>query len=222
MNGIEIFKTNKEQLQYTKNVHKILQHYVKEENEHKNISETITNPIDYLYVHHFMNSQKKSSVIEKFLANILNGSIISSSLDKGDIFVNNPPHQFKNIADSYIELKTSTFNKKGALNIRQIRLYQDINYYLCSYINELNPYDSSFYLLTKEQMVEEVHANPQFTHGTKNANNDKINPEYSLTIYMNTNNIKKKEWDDKYKYYALEKLFLSYIKDSFIQSIENK
>lgn len=151
-------------------------------------------PSELFLMYSFMNAQQKASSIEKFIYKKLGGEKVGSSEDKGDA----------KIKDKYYEIKTSTTNQGNNLNIRQIRLYQDVDYYICSYIMERDLEKSRVYLLTKEEMIEEVSKIGGFTHGTKKANENKINPEHSITIDVyNENNENTKRWNKKYWYNAL-------------------
>lgn len=153
--------------------------------------ELFNNPSELFLLYSFMNAQQKSSAIEKFIYKKLGGEKVKSSDDKGDAKING----------EYYELKTSTTNKGDNLNIRQIRLYQDVDYYICSYIKERDLINSRIYKLTKEEMIEEVSKIGGFTHGTKKANENKINPEYSITVNVyNENNENTRRWNDKYWY----------------------
>lgn len=57
----------------------------------------------------------------------MNYQSVSASFNKGDAKDNN---------DNYYEFKTSFTNKDEKLNIRQIRPWQNIDFYYCFYINE--------------------------------------------------------------------------------------
>lgn len=129
-------------------------------------------PKDLFFLYNFLNPQKKAVSIERFIYTKMGGSKVSASLDRGDALIDG----------KYCEIKTSTTNEKENLNMRQIRLYQDVDKYICIYIDEMNLQESKTYVLTKEQMEYEVELIGGYTHGTKEANKGNAIPEYSITI----------------------------------------
>ena len=166
-----------------------------------NISIEETNNAQLFYLSTAMlTAQQKAPLGEKFLRNKLKMQKVSSSEDRGDAVDNNK---------KYYEFKTSFTNKDQNLNIRQIRLWQDINYYYCIYINEEELDKSLFFILTKEQMIEEVALCGSYTHGTVVANSVNIHKEYSITIPVyNDNNIKTKRWKERYLSQKLKEAIL--------------
>lgn len=132
-------------------------------------------------------AQAKAPEVEKFIARKLGYIKISPSLNRGD---------FKTSDDKYIELKNSFSNKDECLNLRQIRLWQKIDYYLCMYINETDLSKSIVMLLSHEQMEKEVAEHGSATHGTSTSNANNKNIEYSITLSVNGSPMKS--WIEKY------------------------
>lgn len=132
-------------------------------------------------------AQAKAPEVEKFVARKLGYTKISPSLNRGD---------FKTSDDKYIELKNSFSNKDECLNLRQLRLWQKIDYYLCMYINETDLSKSIVMLLSHEQMEKEVAEHGSATHGTSTSNANNKNIEYSITLSVNGSPIKS--WIEKY------------------------
>ena len=134
--------------------------------------------------------QAKAPLGEKFLCNLLGFRRLSSRENRGDAI---------DELGRYYEFKNSFTNQAKNLNIRQIRLWQEIDFYYCFYINEEDLSRSIFFVLSKEQMIEEVALCGGFTHGTIEANAVNQHCEYSITIpiYNNTN-IKTKRWKERY------------------------
>ena len=127
---------------------------------------------------------------EKFLCDILELKRVSSRNDRGDAVDSEGLHY---------EFKTSFTNQAENLNIRQIRLWQDVDFYYCIYINEVDLDKSLFFVLSKEEMVEEVELCGGFTHGTVEANKNNTNSEFSITIPVyKEQNEKTKRWKEKY------------------------
>lgn len=137
-----------------------------------------------------LTAQAKAPMGEKFLCNLLGFTRVSSREDRGDAV---------DEKGFYYEFKNSFTNKQQNLNIRQIRLWQDIDYYYCFYINEEDLDKSLFFILTKEEMIEEVALCGGYTHGTIASNAVNEHNEYSITIPIyNDKNEKTKRWKEKY------------------------
>lgn len=137
-----------------------------------------------------LSTQKKAPLGDDFLRDKLNMEKVSPSLDRGDA---------KDSNGIYYEFKTSYTNEAQNLNMRQIRLWQDVNWYYCIYINEQDLDKSLFFILSKEEMEKEVELCGGFTHGTAVANAVNQHSEYSITIPIyNDNNEKTKRWKEKY------------------------
>lgn len=147
---------------------------------------------------HF-SAQKKAPLGEKFFCHQLHFTPVPSSADRGDAHDDN----------FYYEFKTSFTNDAHNLNIRQLRLWQDVDYYYCAYIDEHNLNDSLFFILTKEQMINEVALCGSYTHGTIKANSVNQHCEYSITIPLKSKNSEKtKRWKELYLSNELkEKIF---------------
>lgn len=181
----EIKEKNKKILDRAKKIEEILQ----TTDLTKDITEC-DNAWLYYTVTSSFTAQKKAPMGETFLCNKLKFTKVSSSEDRGDAVDEN---------GLYYEFKNSFTNQAQNLNIRQIRLWQPIDFYYCFYINEEELDKSLFFVLTKEQMEEEVHLCGGYTHGTIQANEKNVNREYSITIPVyNDNNEKTKRWKAKY------------------------
>lgn len=147
-----------------------------------------------------LTAQQKAPLGEKFLCNKLHFQKVPPNENRGDAVDCNK---------KYYEFKNSFTNEKKNLNIRQIRLWQDIDYYYCIYINEENLDESLFFILTKEQMAEEVALCGSYTHGTVIANSVNEHKEYSITIPVyNDKNIKTQRWKKKYLSQKLKEMVL--------------
>ena len=147
-----------------------------------------------------LTAQKKAPMGEKFLCHKLNMIRVPPSEDRGDARDNN---------NLYYEFKNSFTNEAQNLNIRQIRLWQDVDFYYCIYINEQDLNKSLFFVLSKEEMEKEVELCGGFTHGTAIANAVNQHSEYSITIPVyNDNNEKTKRWKQKYLSQSLKERIL--------------
>ena len=160
--------------------------------EQRELSDSINllnvKPDLFFYCLSLLSTQQKAPLCEEYIIKQLKGEKIKSSLDRGDFKING----------EYYELKCSFNNKGENLNIRQIRLYQDVNYYLCGYVDIFCLKKSYFYILTKIEMEKEVRMLGSFTHGTKAAQKEKGNSEYSITIPINPLNDTFLRWNEKY------------------------
>ena len=148
----------------------------------------ISDPQIFFDVISLGTAQAKAPEFEKYLSKKTGWTKISPKLNRGDYY-----DQKKNL---YIELKASFTNKEECLNLRQIRLWQSVDYYLAIYIDHNMLAESRVYLLTHTQMCEEVQRYGSATHGTTLANKENTNIEYSVTIPMKSS--KRLEWDKKY------------------------
>ena len=137
-----------------------------------------------------LSAQAKAPLGEKFLCNLLGYTRVSPREDRGDAV---------DKEGVYYEFKNSFTNQQQNLNIRQIRLWQNVDYYYCFYINEENLEKSIFFILTKEEMIKEVALCGGYTHGTVTANAVNEHHEYSITIpiYNDKNKITQR-WKEKY------------------------
>lgn len=137
-----------------------------------------------------LTAPAKAPLGEKFLCNLLGYTRVSSREDRGDAV---------DKEGIYYEFKNSFTNQRQNLNIRQIRLWQNVDYYYCFYINEEDLDKSVFFILTKDEMIKEVALCGGYTHGTVTANAVNEHNEYSITIPIyNDKNEKTKRWKEKY------------------------
>lgn len=142
--------------------------------------EDINSLEDFLQIISSLSTQAKAPLVEKFLAKRNSWKKLSPSQEKGD---------FIDKDGNYIELKVSFHNKEEKLNLRQVRLYQNIDKYICYYFDDMEKLqdNSKCFILSKEEMEQEVKSAGSFTHGTKRANQENKNVEYSITIPMKDN-----------------------------------
>lgn len=150
----------------------------------------MTNGYNFYTLISLLSAQKKAPLVEKFLCKKMNYQLVPAPLNKGDAKDNN---------NCYYEFKTSFTNKGEKLNIRQIRPWQNIDFYYCFYINENDIDKSVFFVLTKDEMLKEIKECGSYTHGTKKANENNQNKEFSITIDVyNIENTTTKRWYNLY------------------------
>lgn len=190
----DISLANKKQLQKSLKIKELLRNIPND----KEIWECKNGELFYLATSN-LTTQMKAPLGEKFLCHMLNLKAVSSKENRGDAVDNN---------NVYYEIKCSFTNKEENLNIRQIRLWQDIDYYYCFYINEEELEKSLFFILSKKQMEEEVRLCGSCSHGTIEVNKNNFNKEYSITIPAYKNTEKAKRWKEKYLSIDLKKKIL--------------
>lgn len=148
--------------------------------------EDIQSPADFFAICSVLSAQQKALAIEKFVTEIFDGKHVPSKANRGDF----------RVGDIFYESKMSTTNARRIMNIRQIRLYQQVDYYVCGYIDELNLEKSKCFILTKDEMSHEVDLHGSFTHGTKTENAIRSNSEYSISIAIGSAMMAR--WEENY------------------------
>lgn len=186
----EVYNENKKVLNRALYVQNLLEGAL---NKGVSLTDDIVNCDDaYLYYTSTasLTAQAKAPLGERFLCNLLGYTRVSSREDRGDAV---------DKEGIYYEFKNSFTNQRQNLNIRQIRLWQNVDYYYCFYINEEDLDKSVFFILTKDEMIKEVALCGGYTHGTITANAVNEHNEYSITIPIyNDKNEKTKRWKEKY------------------------
>lgn len=187
-------QSKKKELQKAKEeINQILYAIEKIENKYENINSILDindGIIFFALLKTYNTPQKKSPIAQSFIIKKLGGREVSPSENCGDFILDNKK----------IELKVSFTNAAETLNIRQIRPWQDVDFYYCFYIDENNINNSNFYILSKEEMNFEIELCGSATHGTKTANENNQNIEYSITIpQKNETRSKKTHRWEQYK-----------------------
>ena len=184
----EIQKQNLMVLEKAQKVDSLI-HQFSEKDLNTNVYEITEGYIFYALISSLV-PQSKGTLVEKFLCKKMNYQRVPKSFNRGDAKDNN---------NNYYEFKTSFTNKDEKLNIRQIRPWQNVDFYYCFYINENDIDKSVFFVLTKDEMLKEIEECGSYTHGTKKANENNQNKEFSITIDVyNIKNTTTKRWYDLY------------------------
>lgn len=166
-----------------------LQMLLKQEQCDTNIEECKNSFLFYTVISNY-SVQRKAPLSDKYLIRKLGYQSVSASQNRGDAC---------DKAGHYYEFKTSFTNKGNKLNLRQIRLWQPVDFYYCFFINEEDFSQSLAFVLTKEQMEEEAKLLGGATHGTAAANSENKHIEISITIDVyNIKNEANKRWREKY------------------------
>ena len=185
MNISEIKNKYLEELKRAKEILNIIEKY----DDKEDIINISSNKVFYSLIAGY-SVQSKAPLSDKHLFQYFNFIPVSAAENRGDA---------KDVNNFYYEFKTSSTNKGNNLNIRQIRLWQNVDYYYCFFINEEDIQKSLFFKLSHEEMEEEVKLFGSATHGTSKANESNNNIEYSITIPIyNLQNKKTIRWRDRY------------------------
>jgi hypothetical protein len=129
-----------------------------------------------------LNPQSYGSRIERRIIRDSQNYKVPASLGRGDM---------KSAGESYYEIKNSIVtDANNGLNLVQIRLWQDVDYYLCiAYdIRDIENFKSYIFLLTHDEMVEQCKYQANAAHGTTKANIDNTNVEMRFSIPIDENN----------------------------------
>lgn len=157
--------------------------------ERKPMWEQIVDPSDFFAITGYVRSaQCKSTDIEYFISRMMGWDEIAASENRGDAKADG----------RFFELKTSTTNVRYGANFRQIRPWQKVDYYICSYVNEDDLSKSHCWKLTKKQMLSEIAERGTASHGTHDANETNGHVEYSISFQIDSDACD--EWDRKYRY----------------------
>lgn len=138
-----------------------------------------------------LNPQSYGSRIEKYIQTKLDWEKINASLNEGDL---------KSKSDKNLELKASILTpNNNNLNLVQIRLFHDVDYYLCiAYdLRNLPEYKKYMFLLTHDEMELETKT-ACAAHGTKDSNLLNENIELRMSLVCEENNEVFKRWKKLY------------------------
>ena len=138
----------------------------------------------------FLTPQSYGSRVESYLKDKMNCVKNSSASNNGDLCVNNKNIEIK------ISILTPTNNN---LNIVQIRLFHDIDYYLCVAFDMRNiaSYRKYVFLLSHEDMEKET-IRASAAHGTKSVNKNNQNVELRLGLICDDNDKTFERWKKTY------------------------
>lgn len=127
--------------------------------------------------------QKRTVFLEDRMKHMFSWKTVNPLDERGDYLDTNNKH---------FELKCSSTNDSNTINVLQLRPWQDVDYYRIIYFDLNDSKKSKSYVLSRDEMLEEIKKYGQPTHGTKNANmvNNKIEYGFHLPI--------ENEWDNKY------------------------
>lgn len=185
MNVQEIKKSYEEKLRQLQESLSLLEQY----DDNEDVINITSNKLFYQIISGY-SVQKKAPISDKHLIAFFSFDAVPASQNHGDA---------KDDKENFYEFKTSFTNKGNNLNIRQIRLWQKVDFYYCFFINEQEIEKSLFFKLSHEEMLQEVSMCGSATHGAKQANEVNQNIEYSITIPVyDLNNAKTRRWKEKY------------------------
>ena len=146
---------------------------------------------EYIKGMSLLNPQSYGSKIEKKIKEELNCIKLKAKDDCGDIC---------SINGKNIEVKISILTLiNSALNLVQIRLFHNVDYYLCVAYDcrNISNYKKYIFLLTHDEMESECE-NANAAHGTKSVNEINKNVELRLSVICDENNTLFQKWCEKY------------------------
>jgi len=149
--------------------------------------------------------------IQNYIRNRLKWNKVAAEDELGDIM--KPLDPGLGAHGKFVEVKSSLLTlTNNILNMVQIRLFHDIDYYLGVAYDLRDPsnFESFKFLLTHDQMVEEC-KNANAAHGTKSVNESNEKVEKALRISCNEGNPKFERWKKMYRvdsYEGIEKSVL--------------
>lgn len=140
-----------------------------------------------------LNPQSYGSRIEKRIQNELGYTKIKPSENSGDIRsrCNKPAN---------VEVKISILTPQNdSLNMVQIRLFHDVDYYLCVAYDcrNISEYKRYIFLLTHDEMEMEC-VNASAAHGTNTVNELNKNIELRMSVICEDDNEQFHSWKNKY------------------------
>jgi len=138
-----------------------------------------------------INPQSYGSKIEKRIQNELGYTKIKSSENSGDI---------RSPCNKNVEVKISILTPQNDfLNMVQIRLFHNVNYYLCVAYDcrNISEYKRYIFLLTHDEMKMECR-NASAAHGTNTVNELNKNIELRMSLICKDENKQFHLWKNKY------------------------
>lgn len=106
----------------------------------------------YAYCHQFMNPNEYGAHSERRIMNDLGLERCTRNID-AKAYTGRYNKEVK------VEIKTSYKGLNGLYSVRNLRLWQDVNFYLLCLIDPDNNYEPRFMLLTKEDMYYRLRLN---------------------------------------------------------------
>ena len=139
-----------------------------------------------------LNAQARGPIAERLLCEALQGTPVPASQNRGDVISRG----------RHIEIKSSFSSQ--TLNLRQIRIWQDVDYAVIHAPVENGPEHCRAYRLTHAEMETEINKIGGFTHGTKEVASRNTHPEHSITLSRKTENPHFLRWERQYRDRELE------------------
>ena len=119
-----------------------------------------------------LTPQSRSSLYENAIIFALNGTKNKAKDNIGDAKIDGTNY----------EIKVSGVNVDKCLHMVQLRPWQDTDY-LIQFIDMDNKYTSTYFVLTHDEMANEIKLlNANAAHGTEESNKENKNVEYRITL----------------------------------------
>ena len=139
-----------------------------------------------------LNPQSYGARIETYIKERLGFTKVKAKDNRGDIM--------NSVANLFYEVKISLLTLSNpALNLVQIRLWQENDYYLCvAYdLRDISNYRKYIFLLTHDEIEKECER-ANAAHGTSVSNSNNKNVELRLSIICDENNDTFNRWKGNY------------------------
>ncbi|MGY5139590.1 hypothetical protein ACUZ9N_02535 [Mycoplasmopsis gallinarum] len=154
----------------------------------------IENAEEFFKIISFLTPQSKSIWIETKIIEKLELKKIKANLNRGDAINKN---------NEYIEIKISTPSKFGnILNLVQIRPFQNLDYYFCVFVDDINFQNNFFFVLNKKEMDTEIKLIGTNAHISGNKNQHK---EFRISIKIDLKDVNFQRWLKHYRNSEIER-----------------
>lgn len=116
---------------------------------------------------------------------------VDDRMDRGDIFFNYFPKRYymydsDKLESTYYEIKLSFLGKNGNFTIRNLRFYQDLDGYLITLVDCLYDFKPTFYLISKDNLLNNCGLTFTGMNGTKQRNKNNMDIGYGTQFKVNS------------------------------------
>jgi hypothetical protein len=170
-----------------------------------------------------LSPQRYGLRMQDYFGYMLNFKKVPSKKDRGD---------YLSTTGQFVEFKCSFLKEyQREINVKQIRLYQDLSYYLVFTVDYSDYFNIKYktYMLSKLEMEQEcILMNATSCHMTKENHEQNEKVELGFTIREDSENFKR--WEEKYLLKRfdivevcdkkLDAIFNSLVKDNLIKDLQ--
>lgn len=139
---------------------------------------------------YLLNPQQWGGLIRSYLFHRLGWTKVKDTEDRGDV---------RNTLGQYFEVKVSMITpKNAAINVVQIRLWQNISGYHIFVIDTTNHFKLYHFSLSKSEMKQEDNLLGHSAHGTQQAIIHNVNKERRFSVPWDLTNEHLTRWKQNY------------------------